>query len=205
MEGHLVALRELTQAPYAASFDQLRQLKVDRRKLYQSYGDDDAVDYTALFVQFDADVIATEEAVVVEVEKMYREARTAVDKSVEEERETRMFKEMSGRRHKGHLLRAMRVRVTEEFMDKVKKAFTARYGAELAVINDERVCCHRRRARVCKSRRSLQAARELRLVYAVRHRHGGGGRRGGASREVRAPRVARCCLWPLHEAAGCCL
>ena len=58
MEGHVAALRELTQAPYAASFGELRRLKEDRRKLYQSYGDDDAVDYTALFVQLEADVIA---------------------------------------------------------------------------------------------------------------------------------------------------
>ena len=144
MEAHLAALGEITQASYAASFGELRRLKDDRRKLYQSYGDDDAVDYTALFVQLEADVIAAADAAAVEVEKTYCEARTALNESVEKERDTRMFKGLSGRRRKVHLLRVIRVRVPAEFMQDFKGAFTARYGAELAyaVVDDERVAAN---------------------------------------------------------------
>ena len=70
----------------------------------------------------------------------------AVDAIVEEERDSRMFKELSGRRRKpeGHLLRAIRVLVPERFMHHFKEAFTARYGAELAyaVIDDGRVAAN---------------------------------------------------------------
>ena len=143
MEGHVAALRELTQAPYAASFGELRRLRDDRHKLYRSYG---AVDYTALFVQLEADVIAAADAAAVEVEKTYREARTALDAIVEKERDTLMFniEEPSGRRRKMHLLRAIRVRVPAEFIKDFKEGFTARYGAELAyaAIDDERVAAN---------------------------------------------------------------
>ena len=113
MEGHVAALRELTQASYAASL----RLK-------------------------EADAAAVE----VEVEKTYREARTALDAIVERERDTLMFniEEPSGRRRKMHLLRAIRVRVPAEFIKDFKEGFTARYGAELAyaAIDDERVAAN---------------------------------------------------------------
>lgn len=116
MEGHVAALRELTQASYAASFGELRRLKEDAA------------------------------AVEVEVEKTYREARTALDAIVEKERDTLMFniEEPSGRRRKMHLLRAIRVRVPAEFIKDFKEGFTARYGAELAyaAIDDERVAAN---------------------------------------------------------------